>query len=125
MAQGLTGTASLVVGAEHTAIAVGSGDVPALATPWLVALCERASVAAVAHVLGPNETSVGVHVDIEHVAASATGATVDATAEILTAGSTRLVCSVTAHEGTQLVGRGTIVRARVHRDRFVKGLQRS
>ena len=125
MAQDPTGTASLVVGEEHTAIAVGSGDVPVLATPWLVALCERASVATANHVLGPEETSVGVHVNIEHIAASVPGATIEATAEILTADGTRLVFSVTAHEGTRLVGCGTIVRVRVHRDRFTKGLRRS
>ncbi len=116
------GTASLVVGDEHTAIAIGSGDVPALATPWLVALFERATVAAVESMLGPEETSVGVQIDIAHLVASAPGTTVVATAEIQSADDSRIICSVEAHAESVLVGRGTIVRARVHRERFVAGL---
>ncbi len=125
MAAPSSATASLVVGHEHTAIAVGSGDVPVLATPWLIALCEQATVAAVAYMLNADETSVGVHVDIEHLVASAPGATVTATAELLTLDNNRFVCSVSAHEGSMLVGRGTIVRLRVDRDRFMSRLGNS
>ena len=116
------GTASLIVEDEHTAIAIGSGDVPALATPRLIALCERATVAAVAGMLGPEETTVGVHIDIEHLVASVPGTIVVATAEIQSADDSRIICSVEAHAETVLVGRGTIIRARVHRERFVEGL---
>ncbi len=91
-----------------------------LATLWLVALCEQATVAAVAGMLSPNETSVGVHVDIEHLIASTSGATVTATAEIQSFDHSRFVCSVDAYEGSDLVGRGTIVRVRVDRQRFVR-----
>ena len=42
---GMFGVAELVVGENDTAIALGSGDVPVLATPRLIALCEQASVA--------------------------------------------------------------------------------
>ncbi|MCH7586073.1 MAG: thioesterase family protein [Acidobacteria bacterium] len=113
------GTASFVVEDEHTAIAIRSGDVPVLATPWLIALCERATVAAAAGMLAPDETTVGVRIDIEHLAATPPGATVTATAEIVTIDDARLVFSVTAHQGTNLIGRGTIVRTRVNRKRFL------
>jgi len=116
-------TASLTVGDEHTAIGVGSGDVAVLATPCLVAICEQATVAAVAEVLGSGETSVGVHIDIEHLAASAVGSTVIATAEIRSINGRQLTCSVEAHEGSKLVGRGTVVRLRVDRDRFMERLR--
>ena len=116
-------TVSLTVGDEHTAIAVGSGDVAVLATPCLVAICEQATVAAVAEVLGSGETSVGVHIDIEHLAASAVGSTVIATAEIRSINGRQLTCSVEAHEGSKLVGRGTVVRLRVDRDRFMERLR--
>ena len=119
------GTASLIVGDEHTAIAIGSGDVPVLATPWLVALCERATVAAVAGMLGPEETTVGVHIDIEHLAATAPGATVTATAETQTADDSRFICAVAAYQGTNLIGRGTIIRTRVNRQRFLARVEQS
>ena len=119
------GTASLVVEEKHTAIAIGSGDVPVLATPWLIALCERATVAVVTDMLAPDETTVGVHIDIEHLAPTAPGATVTATAEIQTADDTRFICSVTAYQGTNLIGRGTIIRTRVNRQRFLARVEQS
>ena len=115
-------TASLTVGDEDTAIAVGSGDVAVLATPCLVAVCEQATVVAVTDMLGSGETSVGIRVDIEHLAASAVGATVIATAEIRSVDGNSVTCGVEAHEGSKLVGRGTVVRLRVERDRFMSRL---
>jgi predicted thioesterase len=56
---GLTAEVELVVGDADTAIALGSGSVPVLGTPRVVALCEEASVAALAGVLPAGETSVG------------------------------------------------------------------
>ncbi len=75
-----------------------------------------------ADMLSPEETSVGVHVDIAPLAASPPGTTVVATAEIQSANDSQIICSVEAHAEGVLVGRGIIVRVRVHRERFVEGL---
>ena len=44
---GLTGTASLIVAAEHTAPFVGSGRIAVLATPVVINLIEAAALKAV------------------------------------------------------------------------------
>ena len=115
------GTAALVVEPEHLAPHIGSGDVPVLATPWLLALCERATVDAVAGMLGATETSVGVRVELEHLASSRPGAEVVATATVAGNDGRHLDFIVEAREGDLVVGRGTIRRARVNRARFIEG----
>ena len=63
-----------------TAAAVGSGSLPVLGTPRLLAWCEAATCAAIDPTLAPGETSVGTRVELEHVAASAVGQEVEVTA---------------------------------------------
>ncbi len=119
LAPGLTGTASLEVTDDHLAVAVGSGDVPVLATPAVVALCEKATVGAVAGSLEPGTTTVGTRVDIEHLAPSVVGAVVVASGRLTGVDGRRLTFAVEAHDGDVLVARGSVWRAVVDRERFV------
>ena len=57
-----------------TAAAVGSGEVAVLATPRVLALAERATVAAVAGALEAGATTVGTRVELHHMAPSPVGA---------------------------------------------------
>jgi len=50
---GLSGSATLVVGEEHTAPRVGSGRVHVLATPVMINLIEAAALEAVERLLPP------------------------------------------------------------------------
>src|SRR6202521_4072581 len=79
---GLTGTAELVVGEEHTAPFVGSGRVHVLATPVMINLIEAAALAAVEHLLPSGHQSLGIHLDIRHFAATPVGMCVRASAEV-------------------------------------------
>lgn len=119
---GLTASFSATVVPDDTASAVGSGDVPVLATPRLVALCEQATVMAIAGSLPEGVTTVGSHIDLQHVAPSGVGATVRITAVLTRVEGRSLTFSVEAADGRQPVGRGTIIRVTVDRDRFVAGL---
>ena len=96
-----------------------SGDVPVLATPWLVALCERATVAATANMLDTTDTSVGVRIELDHLTASFPGAEVVAVATFDHDDGRYLDFLVEAREGERIVGRGKIRRARVDRARFL------
>jgi fluoroacetyl-CoA thioesterase len=58
-----------------TAAAIGSGEVPVLATPRVLALAERATVAAVAGALQAGATTVGTRVELDHLAPSLVGPT--------------------------------------------------
>lgn len=122
---GLRAETSFVVGDEDTAIGVGSGDVPVLGTPRLLALAEAVTVQAVGPYLDGTRTSVGTRVELEHRAASPVAMTVTIDAELLEVDGARLVFrfSATDEHGT-VVGVGRIERVVVERERFLSRLPR-
>ena len=75
-------TVTHTVGDGDTALAVGSGDLPVLGTPRLLAWAEEATCAALATNLDDGRTSVGTRVQLEHVGASPVGAEVRVTATV-------------------------------------------
>jgi fluoroacetyl-CoA thioesterase len=119
IAEGLTGRASLTVSEADTAIALGSGDVPVLGTPRVVALAERATVAALAAHLQPGTTSVGTRVAIDHLAATGPGREVAAEAVLTTVDGRRLGFEVTVTDGEATIATGRVDRVLVDRDRFL------
>ncbi|MFL6089563.1 MAG: thioesterase family protein [Aeromicrobium sp.] len=114
------GSASIthIVGPEHTALAVGSGDVDVLGTPVLLAWCEEATCDALS--LDPEQTSVGARIEIDHLIPSPVGTTIIANADLI-ARDGRLVTfrveAVDTHGA--LVASGQIRRIVVNRDRFL------
>jgi predicted thioesterase len=132
VAAGLRASVSAVVGDADTAIQAGSGDVPVLATPRLLALAEAASVAAISPQLTPGMTSVGTSASLEHRRASPVGAELVVEAELTKVDGRRLVFSFIAREGGQrsgapgdegdedrVVGAGTVERVLVDREAFL------
>ncbi|MFI0484228.1 thioesterase family protein [Actinomadura sp. 9N215] len=120
---GLRAEKSVVVEQGDTAIRLGSGDVPVLGTPRLLALAEEATVAAIAPYLDERRTSVGTRVDLEHRAASPVGMRVTVEAELLEVEGARLVFACTATDGRgTVVGSGRIERIIVDRERFLARL---
>lgn len=119
IAPGARAGLSITVEQEDTAERVGSGEVPVLATPRLLALAEAATVRAVADLLPPGQTSVGTRVELEHRAASPVGSRVEFTAELTEVDGRRLVFSFTARDGDRLLATGTIERVVVDTERFI------
>lgn len=105
-----------------TAIEVGSGDVPVLATPRLVALFEQAAIAAVGGQLSDDQTSVGMRVQIDHLAPTAVGETLTAEATLEKVEGRRLLFTVAARDQRGLVGAGKVTRVVVDRARFLDKL---
>jgi fluoroacetyl-CoA thioesterase len=121
---GLTGTHHAVVAESDTAVAQGSGDVPVLSTPRLVAWLEAAAVAAVAGSLPSAMTTVGTRIEVDHLAPSGRGASIDAEAVVTQVDERRITFTVRAVErridGAEVpVARGAHQRVVVDRDRFV------
>ncbi len=117
---GLSARESHTVTEVDTALAVGSGDVPVLATPRLLAWMEAVTVAAVDDVLADGDTTVGTRVEVDHVAASPLGALVEVRGELTAVDGRTLRFYVVALDGDgEPVGRGTITRAVVGRERFL------
>jgi predicted thioesterase len=116
---GLTARVELTVTDADTAQAMGSGDVPVLGTPRVLALAEAATVAATAARLTPGTTTVGTRVELEHIAPSPVGATVSANATLAKVDGHRLLFEVRVTAGEQTVAEARIERAVVDRQRFM------
>jgi fluoroacetyl-CoA thioesterase len=117
---GLAGRAQLTVGASDTAVALGSGDVEVLATPRLIALCEEATMRAMAGALPEDWTTVAMRVQFDHLAPVAVGGSVVAEALLARIEGRRLVFTVTASDAAGLVGAGKLTRVAVERRRFLE-----
>lgn len=105
-----------------TAEALGSGDVAVLGTPRVVAWCESASIAALADTLDPGRTTVGMRVQIEHIAPSAVGATIQTESVLKKVEGRRLTFTVSVSEDGRLVAAGKVTRVVVDRSEFLAKL---
>jgi predicted thioesterase len=109
------------VTAADTATALGSGDVPVLATPRLIAWMEAATVRSARPFLGEGQTTVGTEVRVGHRRATPVGGSVEVTAAPPPeAAGRRLTFVVQAVDDSgQIVAAGEIDRAVVDRDTFL------
>ncbi len=117
---GLSARVELTVTDADTAQALGSGDVPVLGTPRLVALAEAATVAATAAHLEPGRTTVGTRVELDHQAATAVGRRVTVLAVLANIDGRTLGFDIVAREGSAQVAEGRVERVIVDRQRFVE-----
>ena len=115
---GLTGTAEMTVGPEHTAVSVGSGKVGVLATPVMINLIEAAALAAVEVHLPQGCQSLGTHLDVSHIAATPVGMKVTATAELVKVDGRHLELKVRAQDEVEEIGSGTHARVVVNVAKF-------
>lgn len=124
IAAGLSGTAELLVGEEHTAPSIGSGKVRVLATPVMINLIEAAALAAVEHLLQAGYQSLGTHLDVHHIAATPVGMKVVATARVIRVEGRTVAFAVEARDEKDLIGHGTHERVVVNVAKFDDRVQR-
>ena len=110
---GLKHTSELTVTDTVTAIKMGSGDMPVLATPAMMALMENAAMLAVDDELPEGCTTVGGHIQSSHLKPSKIGDVVRAVAEV----------TKVAYSGDVLLGEGTHLRFIVDREKFMSKFQ--
>jgi fluoroacetyl-CoA thioesterase len=123
LAPGRTASVTLVVAEADTALAMGSGDVPVLGTPRLIALAEQASIEAIASDLPEGRTTVGYQVQLAHLTPTAVGGTVVAEATLEQVEGRRLTFRVSVNDARGLVAAGRITRVIVERARFLERAQ--
>jgi len=121
---GRQGTAQLLVGPEHTAPFVGSGRIAVLATPVMINIMEAAALNAVEHLLPPGHQSLGIHLDVSHVAATPVGLRVTAIAEVAGVEGRTITFRVEARDEAEVIGSGTHQRVVVSVARFDERVQR-
>lgn len=105
-----------------TAEAMGSGDMPVLATPAMVAMMENAAMRLAANGLPEGDTTVGGQIDAAHLRPSAVGATIEVTATLTARDGRKLTFSIEARDGENVIGQATHVRFVVTRERFLSKL---
>ncbi len=120
--EGLQHTSQLTVNEAVTAIAMGSGDMPVLATPAMMALMENAAMLAVADHLPEGCTTVGGHITSSHLKPSKLGDTVMATATVTHIDGKKIEFKTAAHCGETLLGEGTHLRFIVDKEKFMSRL---
>jgi len=115
---GLKGMVEITVGEEHTAPHVGSGRVRVLATPIMINLMEAAALQAVEGFLPAGHQTVGIHLDVTHVAATPVGMRVKAHAELTRVDQRTLYFRVHAEDQKERIGEGVHERIVINLAKF-------
>ena len=116
---GMKGSVSTIVEREDTAAEVGSGSLLVYATPCMVALMEGAACEAITAALSEDKTSVGIALNISHLAATPVGMEVWAEAEVTGVDGNTISFQVTAFDEKGKIGEGFHKRAIVTSQRFL------
>jgi predicted thioesterase len=116
---GLVGEAARTVLHATLASQVGSGSLDVLATPSLIALMEQAACDAIHRHLPGGQTTVGVRIDVRHLAPTPPGIQISARAELVEVDGRRLVFRVEAFDAHEKIGEGVHERAIVDADRLL------
>ena len=116
---GLKGAAEVRVQFLNTATGLGSGTLEVFATPSMIALMEKAAMESVLPRLEEGQSTVGISLDVEHLASTPVGMTVRAESELTAIDGRVLTFEVTAFAGGELIGRGTHKRCIVSNERFM------
>ena len=116
---GMKHSSELTVTESVTAVNIGSGDMPVLATPMMIALMENAAMLAVKNALPEGSTTVGGHIASSHLKPSKVGDVVRAEAEVTNVDGRRISFKVAAYCGDTLLGEGTHLRFVVDREKFL------
>ena len=102
---------------------LGSGSVEVYATPAMVALIESAAVAAIEPLLPEGQSSVGIALDVKHLAATPPGQQVRARTEVLKVDGRKVTFKVQAWDERELIGEGTHTRFVIDVERFMQRVQ--
>lgn len=119
LSPGLHASVKLVVSDADTAISMHSGEVPVLATPRLIALCEEAAHNAVAGDIPAGQTTVGMRVQVDHLHPTNIGSAVAAEATLDKVEGRRLTFTVTVSDHGGLVAAGKVTRVVVDTEQFL------
>lgn len=110
--------ATLVETAD-TALEVGSGSLRVYATPCMAALMEGAACEALEGFLGEDQTTVGIELNLKHVAATPVGMEVRAEAEVTAVEGKIITFAITAYDEAGKIGEAAHKRAIVNSQKFL------
>ena len=121
-----TGTShhlTFVVGAEHV-IDFAKDEMPAvLATPRLIGLLERTAREALDPYLEADERTVGVEIELRHLAPTPLGGQVTCSARVISTDGPFVNYQLEARDQYEVIARGIHKRAVIRTSRFAKRLK--
>ena len=115
---GTLGELHFVVGAEHVIDFATDGMPAVLSTPRLIGLIERTARESLYPFLDPEERSVGLEIELRHLAPTPLGVPVTCTTRVIQAAGTQIMFQVEARDATELIARGLHKRAVIHVGNF-------
>ncbi len=107
---------------DKTAEVMGSGDMPVLATPAMVAMMENAAMTLAKPLCADGDTTVGSLINTSHLRPSAVGATISVMATLVAHEGRKLTFAIVAKDGDNVIGEAEHVRFMVTRERFLAKL---
>lgn len=116
---GLKAEASTLVETADTALEVGSGSLRVYATPCMAALMEGAACEALEGCLGEEQTTVGIELNLKHVAATPVGMEVRAEAEVTAVEGKIISFAITAYDEAGKIGEAEHKRAIINSQKFL------
>ena len=116
---GMKAEVSTLVEASDTALEVGSGSLRVYATPCMAALMEGAACEALEGALGEDMTTVGIELNLKHLAATPVGMEVRAEAEVTAVEGKIITFSITAYDEAGKIGEAQHKRAVVAVQKFL------
>ncbi len=119
---GVKGTFTMTVKEEHLASTINPTLPPVLATGWMIVMMEQAAMDAMRDYLEPGEASVGVGINVQHLAATPIGHVVKAEAELVKVEGRKLEFKVSAFDEVESIGVGTHQRAVIQSSKFSERL---
>lgn len=117
--EGISHESRFVVGKEDTAAVIGSGDLPVLATPTLIAWMENAAMLSVSGFLPAGATTVGGKIDMTHIRPSAIGTEVEVCANLIKVDGKKLTFQITVKDKAGNIAEGTHIRFIVDKEKFM------
>ncbi|MGI6711975.1 MAG: thioesterase family protein [Bacillota bacterium] len=120
---GLSGEARETVTENNTARKYGSGNIDVYATPAMIGLMENAALKCVDPILPEGWSTVGIEINVKHMAATPIGFTVQAKSELIEVDGRRLVFKVEAYDESKKIGEGMHQRFIVQLDKFLSKMR--
>ena len=111
------------VEAQHSAAHIGSGSLRVLATPVMIAFMESTSHRLLAQRLPAGYSSVGMLVNIRHLAPTPLGSSVRVLSEVLEVDGLRVTFSVQAWDQSEQIGDGQHQRMVIEEARFLRRVE--
>jgi predicted thioesterase len=115
---------SFPITVENSAIHIGSGSSRVLATPWMIAFMERVSHRLLTCCLPEGFSSVGIHLDVRHIAPTPVGSTVKIHAEVLSVDENRVYFAIEAWDDLEKIGEGKHERVIIDEARFLRRVEK-